>query len=114
VRPYEWTLPDDVAPVTSVVRDVIANRLDAILFTNEVQCRHLFRVATDMSQVAGLRLSLNQDIVVGALGPVCAGALRTVGVVPDVVPRSPSMPSLIDAVAQHFERLDRRAGDAAP
>ena len=51
--PYEWTLPDDIAPVTAVVRDAIAHRLDAVLFTNEVQCRHLFRVAADMSQAQG-------------------------------------------------------------
>src|SRR4029077_5817596 len=44
VCPYEWMLPQDLGPISSVVRDVIANRLDAVLFTNRVQCRHLFQV----------------------------------------------------------------------
>ena len=109
VCPYEWTLPDDVTPVTAVVREAIARRLDAVLFTNHVQCRHLFQIAAGMSQAEGLRLSLNADIVVGAVGPACAGALRRAGVTPDVVPSAPNMPSLISAVAQYFESLDRRA-----
>jgi uroporphyrinogen-III synthase len=110
VLPYGWALPQDITPVTAVVRDAIAHRLDAVLFTNEVQCRHLFLVAAEMSRVEGLTRSLNRDIVVGAVGPVCAGALRKAGITPDVVPASPSMPSLIQAVAQYFDSLDRRTG----
>jgi uroporphyrinogen-III synthase len=113
VRPYEWTLPDDLAPVAAVVRAAIARRLDAVLFTSEVQCRHLFQVAEDMSQAEGLTLSLNGDIVVGAVGPVCAGALRRAGVTPDVIPASANMPSLINAVARYFDRLDRNAAAEA-
>jgi uroporphyrinogen-III synthase len=110
VLPYGWTLPEDIAPVTAVVRDAIARRLDAVLFTNEIQCRHLFQVAAEMRQVEGLTRSLNRDIVVGAVGPVCAGALNKAGVTPDVIPASPSMPSLINAVAQYFDSLDRQIG----
>ena len=103
VSPYEWMLPDDLAPMTRLVRDAIAHRLDAMLFTSQVQCRHLFQVASDMSQAEGLALSLNRTIVVGAVGPVCAGALKRAGVNPDVIPSSPNMPALITAVAQYFE-----------
>lgn len=102
VCPYEWMLPDDLAPMTRVVRDAIAHRLDAVLFTSQVQCRHLFQVASDMSQAEGLALSLNRSVVVGAVGPVCAGALQRAGVTPDVVPSSPSMPALITAIAHYF------------
>jgi uroporphyrinogen-III synthase len=114
VHPYGWTLPQDVAPVTAVVRDAIARRLDAVLFTNEVQCRHLFQVAADMRQLEGLTRSLNGDVIVGAVGPVCAGALEKAGVTPDVIPASANMPSLINAVAQYFAVLDRRAGLDTP
>ena len=113
IHPYESALPEDVAPVTAVVRDAIARRLDAVLFTNQVQCRHLFEVAEEMRQAEGLRLSLNGDIVVGAVGPACAGALERAGITPDVVPSSASMPSLINAVAQYFDQLDRRLGGYA-
>jgi uroporphyrinogen-III synthase len=108
VCPYEWTLPDDVTAVADVIRDAIACRLDAVVFTNHVQCRHLFLVAAGMRQAEDLRLSLNGSIVVGAVGPACARALHKAGVAPDVVPASPSMPSLINAMAHYFESLDRQ------
>jgi uroporphyrinogen-III synthase len=110
VRPYEWMLPDDVAPIAGVVRDALARRLDAVLFTNHIQCRHLFQVAADMNLAEGLRLSLNGGIVVGAVGPACARALQREGITPDVVPPVASMPSLINAVVEYFDRLDRKLG----
>lgn len=103
VCPYEWALPDNTAPIQAVVRDAIAGRLDAVLFTSQIQCRHLFEIAADMGLAEGLTLSLNRDIVVGAIGPVCAETLRRYGVIPDVLPASPNMPSLITAVADYFD-----------
>ena len=105
VCPYEWTLPEDLGPITNVVREAIARRIDAVLFTSQVQCRHLFQVAAEMGLLEGLALSLNQDIVIGAVGPVCASALKKVGVTPDVIPSSPNIPSLITAVADYFELI---------
>jgi uroporphyrinogen-III synthase len=102
ICPYEWILPDDLGPLTALIRALIAHKLDAVLFTNQVQCRHLFQVAADLSQAQGLVLSLNMQAVVGAVGPVCASALRRAGVIPDVIPRAPNMQSLIDAVAEYF------------
>lgn len=103
VFPYERMLPDDRGPITRVVRDVIAHRIDAMLFTNQNQCVHLFEVAREMCQTEGLALSLNRHVVVGAVGPVCARALQRAGVTPDVIPTSPSMPSLVQAVARYFD-----------
>jgi uroporphyrinogen-III synthase len=108
VCPYESALPADPQPIADVVRYAIADRLDAVLFTNRVQCTHLFRVAADMNQAEGLALCLNRRVVVGAVGPVCADALRDAGVIPDVVPTAPSMPSLVQAVASYFETAAKR------
>jgi uroporphyrinogen-III synthase len=103
VCPYVWALPEDVAPIEAVVRDAIAGRLDAMLFTNQIQCRHLFVIAGAMGLAEPLAASLNAEIVVGAVGPVAAEALRAAGVTPDVMPASPNMGSLITAVADYFE-----------
>ena len=46
---------------------------------------------------------LNQDVIVGAIGPVCAAALRAGGVIPDVMPASPNSASLVGAVADYFD-----------
>jgi uroporphyrinogen-III synthase len=108
VCPYESALPADAEPIAEVVRDAVADRLDAVLFTNRAQCTHLFRIAAEMNQAEGLALCLNRRVVVGAVGPVCADALREAGVIPDVVPIAASMPSLVRAVAAYFETDAKR------
>ena len=50
---------------------------------------------------------MNQDVVIGAVGPVCARAIRDAGVTPDVMPDSPNMTSLITAVGDYFELMER-------
>jgi uroporphyrinogen-III synthase len=103
VCPYAWALPEDTAPIASVIQAAIAGRLDAMLFTSQVQCRHLLRVAADIGVVDNLTSTLNADVVVGAIGPVCAEALRQAGVTPDVIPAAPNMASLITAIGDYFE-----------
>lgn len=103
VCPYVWDLPEDVAPLERAVREAVDGSLDAMLFTNQVQCRHLFRIAERLSLAPQLTEKLNADVVVGAVGPVAADALRAAGVTPDVLPASPTMVSLISAVADYFE-----------
>jgi uroporphyrinogen-III synthase len=107
VCPYEWALPEDIGPLQTIVRDAIADRLDALLVTNQIQCRHLFQVAADMGLTDPLTAALAGHIIVAAIGPVSAEALRLVGVIPDVIPASPNMPSLVTAVADYFELTDR-------
>lgn len=113
VCPYEWTMPEDTAPISAVVRAAIGNRLDAMLFTSQVQCRHLFEIAADMGMSESLAASLNRDVVVGAIGPVCAARLRHLGVTTDVIPAAANMPALLTAVADYFELTDPAGDDPA-
>jgi uroporphyrinogen-III synthase len=100
---YEWRMPEDREPLETLVADVIGGRVDAIAFTNEIQCRHLFQVAADCSVADDLANALNGNTVVGAIGPVCAEALHRVGVTPDVIPAKPQMASLIGALAEYYD-----------
>lgn len=100
---YEWALPTDTAPIQTVIEEAIAGRVDAILFTSQIQFRHLSQLARDMGTEDALISALNRHVVVGAVGPVCAGALREGGVYPDVLPASPSSISLVSAVAEYFD-----------
>ena len=45
---YEWLMPEDVEPLKTLVRELVDERVDAIAFTSQVQCRHLFQVAADL------------------------------------------------------------------
>ena len=103
ICPYVWALPEDVTPIASVIREAVDGSLDAVLFTSQIQCRHLFEIATQMGLSEELTRTLNADVIVGAVGPICADSLRQLGVTPDVVPAAPNMASLITAVSDYFE-----------
>ena len=103
---YEWTLPADVEPLRALVRDLIGGRVDAIAFTNRIQSRHLFRVAEDLGLAGALTAALGGDVIVAAVGPVCADALHSLGVVPDVIPARPNMEAMIEALADYVELTD--------
>ena len=101
---YEWTLPEDTAPLVALIRELIEDRVDAIAFTSQVQCKHLFDVAAASGSADALARALSGNTIVAAIGPVCAAALRAKGVVPDVIPAHPKMGALIAALADHVER----------
>jgi uroporphyrinogen-III synthase len=107
--PYEWALPEDVAPLQAIARSA-ASELDAIVFTSQIQVRNLFAVADAMGKAPALAAALNADVIVAVVGPVCAEALKEVGVAPDVQPADPKMGPLLAALADYIE-LTRNASD---
>jgi uroporphyrinogen-III synthase len=100
---YEWRLPDDVAPLERLVTEIIGARIDAIAITSQIQIRHLFLVASRLGLERALADALSHNVVVAAVGPVCATALRSFGVVPHVQPSHPKMGPMILALADYFE-----------
>ena len=100
---YEWMLPDDCAPLESLIQDLVDGHVDAIAFTSQVQCRHLFEVAANLGRSDELARALNDHTIVAVTGPVCATALRANGVIPDVIPAHPKMGPLIAALADYVE-----------
>jgi uroporphyrinogen-III synthase len=100
---YEWMMPEDIGPLAALVDDVIDRRVDAIAFTSQIQCRNLFRLATNVGKADALVSSLNDHTIVAAIGPVCAAALRALGITPDVQPAHPKMGPLIAALADYVE-----------
>jgi uroporphyrinogen-III synthase len=102
VCPYEWALPEDLDPLRAIVRDP-ASQFDAIAFTSQVQVRNLFAVASDLGLADALAVALSDDVIVAAVGPVCADALKAVGITPDVQPADPKMGPLLTALADYIE-----------
>jgi uroporphyrinogen-III synthase len=99
---YEWSLPDDVSPIERLVRAVAGGELDAVAFTSQIQVRHLVEVATRSTREAALLAGLRR-VVVAAIGPTCAAAVRAIGIEPAVVPDRPKMAPFVGALARHFE-----------
>ena len=99
---YEWRLPDDVGPLQETARDLVNRKLDAIVFTSQVQWKHLHRVATDLGLGDAVIQALNTGVIVAAVGPICSTVLIDAGVRPHVVPDNPKMGPLVAALAQYF------------
>ena len=100
---YEWRLPDDTGPLERLVHEIIDGKLDAIAVTSQIQIRHLFQIADRLGRADALTDALSRKLVVAAVGPVCASALRARGVVPHVQPSHPKMGPMLIALADYFE-----------
>ena len=87
-----------------MVRDIIDGLFAAVAFTSQVQVQHLFRVALEAGRAEELKHALKTRIVVAAVGPTCAAAVREFGITPDVVPVQPKMGPMVEALALHLGR----------
>lgn len=115
VRSYEWRLPDDVEPIEALILELIDGRLDAVAFTNQVQVRHLFAVASLTGSTRALRDALAHRTIVASIGPTCSHALESEGVPPHVVASPPKMRPLVAAIGEHLAaRRDHPTADSTP
>ena len=104
---YEWQLPDDTAPMVSLIDELLDGRIDVITFTSQVQIRHLYTVAATGGVPANeLSDALNTRTIVCAVGPTCASALADVGVATDTQPEYPKMGHMVNALAEYVGRRE--------
>ena len=99
---YEWLLPEDLAPLQTMIHDLVAQRVDAIAFTSKSQVRHLFQVATGLDLAEPLKQAMHRDLIVAAVGPTSAAELEVFGVTPQVVPENPKMGPMVTALAAYI------------
>jgi len=100
---YEWLLPKDIGPLRTLIQDIIDERVDAVVFTSQIQARHLFRVAAELQATDKLTQALNASAIVASIGPTCTAALQDLGVIPHVVPEHPKSGHLIKALANYMK-----------
>lgn len=100
---YEWHLPEDTAPLATLVDEIIAGGIDAVTFTSQIQCRHLFTVAAEHRLSDQLADALRTRATVAAIGPVCVDALKRHGVTPQVVPTQAKMGFLMTELAAFLQ-----------
>jgi uroporphyrinogen-III synthase len=98
---YEWLLPDDIGPMKKLIHDVTEGEVDAVVFTSQIQGRHVLRVAAEMGVAAAFVEALNTKMIVAAVGPICQAALVEAGITPHVVPDNPKMGPLMIALAEY-------------
>ncbi len=112
---YQWAPPENEEPLSRLVRDCIAGRVDVLAFTSSPQVANVFAVAESLGLSGEFRRALSQRVPVAAIGPVCASALRERGVLASIRPDKGTMGALVHAIAEHIAAngtLDGRRGEA--
>lgn len=99
---YEWLMPDDVGPLKTLLKDLFAQQIDAVVFTSQVQVRHLFLIAEELGLRDELVVALNTRTIVASVGPTCTGVLESYGITPHVIPEHPKMGHLVKALVTYM------------
>jgi hypothetical protein len=63
------------------------------------------QIAEADGRADALLSALNHHVVVAAVGPVCASAIKCAGGLADVLPASPNSASLVGALADYFDLM---------
>jgi len=108
---YLWRPPADDRPLQALAADVAAGRVDAVLFTSQIQVRHLWEAAAAVRPL--LAESFNGAVIAAAVGPTCAEALRAYGVRDVVTPENPKLGPLVAALSRRLAERPRRSPEAA-
>ncbi|GAA3541130.1 uroporphyrinogen-III synthase [Amycolatopsis ultiminotia] len=81
VQPYRWHSPPDTEPVRSLIHDVLAGELEALVFTSAPAATNFLGLADDFGRGTELRSALREGTVVCAcVGPMTAAPLETAGI----------------------------------
>ena len=99
---YEWRLPDDLGPLDRLVGLTIDGRVDAVVFTSQVQVRHFLEVAARSERDGQLIEALNAWTVTASIGPTCSAALVARGITPRIEPARPKLGPLVERVVQYL------------
>lgn len=107
---YRWALPEDMGPLTNLVRAIIENEVDVALFTNAVQADHMMQVAEGAGGLDRLRRALRR-VVVASVGPTAAAHLRACGLPVDFEPSHSKMGILVKETSERAAAIlsDKRA-----
>lgn len=101
IEVYRWGTPTDLEPLYQLIRDIISQNVDILVFTSASQVEHLFLVADEMHLSDALGVGMREAPLIAAVGPVCAAALERHGVGENVLqPVIPKMAPLIRAIAE--------------
>jgi uroporphyrinogen-III synthase len=103
---YEWTMPEDLAPLRDSARRVAGGEADVMLFLSGIQLVHFWRVVVSEGLEASVRDGMAQAVV-ASIGPSCSSEIRRHALAVDLEASPPRMGVLVRAAAEHARRLIR-------
>jgi uroporphyrinogen-III synthase len=104
VRVYQWSLPEDTAPLRTAAERLAAGDFQVILLTTATQIDHLLQIAKERG-LEDFVLDALSRMVVGSIGPTTTEALEEFGVRPDLEPTHPKMGFLVAETAARAPEL---------
>ena len=99
---YEWELPEDTTPLQHVIEELADGQFAAAAFTTQIQGRNLLAVAEGMGRKSRLLSALRERVVIAAVGPTCARVLSELGMPAQVVPETPKMAAMLNALVDRL------------
>jgi uroporphyrinogen-III synthase len=104
VNVYQWTLPEDLAPLQQAIDSIIRGDVHVLLVASSVQIRHLFDVAGQMRKADRLRGALSR-VVITSIGPLTSEELRGRSLRVDIECTHPKMGFLVQEAAEKAPEL---------
>ncbi len=99
VSVYRAMMPEDTAPLEGLVRKILKNEIDVLLFTNATQVEHVMAIVRKEGKAQDFRHAF-QKIAVASIGPSCTSMLRNYGLPVDIEPERPMMGALVAKAAE--------------
>lgn len=104
VNVYQWTLPEDLAPLEHAIESIIHGDVHVLLVASSVQIRHLFEVAGRMKKAERLHEALSR-VVITSVGPLTSEELRGRGLSVDIECTHPKLGFLVQEAAEEAPQL---------
>lgn len=95
------SIPPDEGRILQLIHDLVEGAIHIITFTSPPSARNLFRIAEDHGRANDLRRSLNEKVLVVAVGPPTRRAIEEHGVVVDVMPEVYKLGPMVRALVAH-------------
>jgi uroporphyrinogen-III synthase len=99
---YDSALPDDQKLREKFFQDLMAEKVDAVIFGSALSVKNLFQMLSDQISSEKLRDLMNRKVTVVAIGPVTADALVEMGVKVDVMPDRHLFENALTALARYW------------
>jgi uroporphyrinogen-III synthase len=99
---YRWTGPEDSGAAMGLIESCCEGRIDAVTFTAGPQVRNMVELAEMSGRRADLLQNLGTRVLVGCIGPVCAGVAHEEGIKNTIVPDNWRLGSLVKRVAEEL------------
>jgi len=101
---YQWSLPEDIAPLQDAARSIPNGEVDVLLLTSAMQITHLLQIAAEM-KLEGAVLKGLERVVIASIGPSTSERLRSLGLQADLEASHPRMGFLVKEAAERAKEI---------